>query len=96
MTLAQWFGMWEAMAAHTALTPAAQGVKPSLGYMKACLKAKEGVGRRKAGREGEREEGKRKGETGWIQNVCRARHQAGPCWVSGYLLQTRKPTLPDT
>lgn len=59
------FRMWEAMAA--------QGGKPSLGYMKACLKAKEGLGRRKAVREGERLEGKRKGKTGWISNCLQSK-----------------------
>lgn len=47
------------------LNQAAQGVKLNLGYVKVCLKAKEEVGRRKAGREGEREEGrKEKRKTG--------------------------------
>lgn len=52
---------------------AAQGVKPSLGYMKACLKAKEGVRRRKGRREGERLEGKRKWKAGWISNCFQSK-----------------------
>lgn len=68
----------------------AQGVKPSLGYMKACLKAKEGVGRREGG--GREERGKGRQESKCLQSKVPRRTLLG-LW---YLLQTRKPTLPDT
>lgn len=60
--------------------------------MNAYLKTEEGVERRKAGREGQREEGKRERKREWVLNcVCRARCQAGSCWASVYMLQIRKP-----